>query len=276
MLSLRELQLRFGAALAPEAGAATADPALLAVIDGRGALDAADRLAIYAEMYRARLLDVLREDFTRVRSAVGDEAFEGLVGRYLARQPSSHPSVRHVGGRFAEFIAGETDAPPFLADLARLEWARVEVFDAPDADTLRLADLQSIAPQAWPALRFRPIPACRVLTCAWPVHQIWTAAGAETVERPLPAAPVAADIRVWREEWSVSHAAMSPREGQAFRLLQRGEPFASLCAALAEDLDPEAAAREVGSFLLRWIEDGLLARLPGAEDACAAPPGGHR
>jgi hypothetical protein len=262
MLSLRELQLRFSAALAPEADL-PADPALLALVHGGGALDAAGRLAIYAGMYRARLVDVLRDDFPRVLAVVGDDTFEALAARYLARHPSTHPSVRHVGRRFADFVATGPDAEPFLADLARLEWARVEVFDAADAEPLRLADLQSVPPADWPALRFQPIPACRVVECAWPVHEIWAAAGAGTAE-PVRAAPAATVVRVWREEWSVSHAAMGEREARAFRLLQQGAPFAALCAALGDDLDPEAAAREMAGLLLRWIEDGVLAAPAGA------------
>ena len=36
--------------------------------------------------------------------------------------------------------------------------------------------------------------------------------------------------------------------------------FAGLCAALETDGDADSAAREMGAILLRWIEDGLLAR----------------
>lgn len=109
MLSLRELQLRFSAALAPDRDgtAAPADPALLALIEARGALGPAARLGIYADMYRARLVDVLREDFPRVLAIVGDEGFHALACRYLARHPSLDPSVRHVGRDFAGFLASE-------------------------------------------------------------------------------------------------------------------------------------------------------------------------
>jgi hypothetical protein len=259
MPSLRELQARFSAALTPGRSGA-ADPALLGLIDGGGALDAAARLAIYADMYRARLEDVLRDDFARVLALVGDDTFTALATRYIARHPSTHPSVRWLGARFADFLAADADVPPFLADLARLEWARGGAFDAPDAEPLRLDDLRSMAPEDWPGLRFRPIPACRVIACGWPVHQLWAAAGSDA-PAAWPAIPAPTVIRVWREGWSVSHAAMPEREQTAFRLLQRGEPFAALCAALGDTLDPETAAREVGGLLLRWIEDGLLARL---------------
>jgi hypothetical protein len=110
--------------------------ALLAAVNGRqprcGAAD-----PIYADMYQARLLDVLRDDFPLVLAVIGDEAFCSLAGRYLARHPSEHPSVRYVGRRFTDFVAADETVPPFLADLARLEWARVDVFDALDGEPLR-------------------------------------------------------------------------------------------------------------------------------------------
>jgi hypothetical protein len=268
VLSLRELQLRFADALAPIPG--EIDPALLELVSGNRALGPVERLQIYADMSRARLIDVLRDDFPRVAAALGDEAFRALAGRYLARHPSTHPSVRHVGRRFADYVAGQAAFGPFLGDLTRLEWARVEVFDAADAEPLRLEDLESIPPARWPALRLRPIPACRVIECAWPVHEIWSRLEAGLPVSDLDASPKATAIRVWREDWSVSHAAMGELERRAFPVLQRSEPFAALCAALGGDLEADAAARAVGSLVMRWLADGLLTRLP--DEALVARP----
>ncbi|HXH82856.1 MAG TPA: DNA-binding domain-containing protein [Candidatus Tectomicrobia bacterium] len=264
MLSLRELQLRFASALVPDgdeaSGAGRLDTQLVELVERREPLTPAERVAIYAGMYRARLVDVLRDDFPRVTAIVGDEAFQRLAARYLARYPSTHPSVRHVGSRFAEFLATDGGVHPFLADLARLEWARVEVFDAADADPLRLADLQAVSPEEWPALRFRLIPACRMLESTWPVHRIWAQAG-ESEGGPVDVEPEPTAVRVWREEdGDVSHAAMTAREAEALRLLDRGESFGTLCARLDRDLDPDDAAHEMAGLLMRWLADGLLAR----------------
>jgi hypothetical protein len=269
MLPLRELQLRMAAAItgAPaDAGApgGAVDPALLAVVRGRGGLGPAQRLDIYADMYRTRLLDVLREDFPRVAALLGADDFRALAHRYLPRHRSTHPSVRYVGRWFTDFIASDPVLPPFLADLARLEWARVEVFDAPDAEPLRRSDLDSLSPSEWPTLRLRPIRACLVIECAWPAQEIWAAAEDQPPSRTSADRPEPTTIRVWREGWSVSHAAMGDLERRLFPLLERGEPFARLCAAAERGLESEAAAREVGSLLIRWLEDGLLARRPGS------------
>ena len=53
---------------------------------------------------------------------------------------------------------------------------------------------------------------------------------------------------------------MGAAELRALRALDRGDTFAGLCAALETDGDADSAAREMGAILLRWIEDGLLAR----------------
>jgi hypothetical protein len=255
MPSLRDVQLHFFGAVA---GGVAPDAELGAVVCGQGELDAAARIAIYADMYRARLLDVLREDFPRVRAVLGDEAFSGVASRYLALHPSVHPSVRHLGAGFADHLAVEPGPCPFVADLARLEWARVEVFDAADAEPLRLADLQAIAPEEWPRLTLRPIAACRVVTAGWPVHRIWAAAAGPGVEVEWTAAP--ATVRVWREGWSVSHAAMGVTETAALRAIEHGASFAEVCTAVEGGRDADAVAHEVGALLLRWLEDGLLAR----------------
>jgi hypothetical protein len=242
--SLRELQGLFWRALVdPEA----TEGVLPLVAAGR--LPARARLGIYAGMYRARLLDALRRDFPRVAAVLGDEAFAALAEDYLAAHPSSHPSLRHLGGELPAFIAAGSSRglPPFLADLARLEWARVEVFDAPDRPPLSLDDLRSVPAAGWAELRFALVPAVRLLAVDWPVHRVW-AGEAE----PGALAPGGVALRVWREGFLVYQAAMDPPEAEALGRLAAGEPFGACCEGLD---DPEAAAR----LLLRWLGDGLLA-----------------
>jgi hypothetical protein len=260
VLALRDLQARFFRAIAGSPGPSASegfDPALVQVVAGRGRLRPADRLDIYAQMYWARLHDVLREDFPRVAALLGPERFSTVVCAYLARNPSTNPSVRHVGRGFAEFLGASEEAPPFLADLARLEWARLAVFDAPDAQPLRIDDLRAVAPAEWPGLTFRLVPAVQLLQSAWPVHELWAAA--EEGRLPERVRPAATSIRVWRDGFMVYQASMDAREQLALMRVVRGEPFASVCAALEAVMSPEEVAREAAQLLLRWIEDGILA-----------------
>ena len=264
MPGLRELQACFFRSLTrvPEGGSPSFDPVLVRCVEGKGQLGPEQRIDIYAQMYYARLREVLHEDFPRVAAVLGCADFDTVVRAYLVDHPSTCPSLRHLGRQFAAFLdtRAETASLPFLGDLARLEWARLDVFDAPDGELLRADHLQDIAPEAWPGLRFRLTPACQILHSDWPVHEIWAAAEKD----PPRYECVRVDkttLRVWRDGFAVYHAKMDAIEHAAFDRVLAGDPFAAVCGAVEAFLPEEEAAAAVGSLLLRWIEDGLLARL---------------
>jgi hypothetical protein len=259
MPSLPELQHAFLRSL--QAYAATArvptplDPALSTIV-GTGSLTAADRVGIYAEMYWTRIVDALCEDFPRVLAAIGAERFHELGRAYLAAIPSTHPSLRHVGRGFADFLAMRArEVPAFTADLARLEWARLAVFDAPDPQPLGREDLVRLAPDAWPGLWLRLVPACELLHAAWPVHEIWASDAPAASWQPQPTV-----LRVWRQGFVVYQTSMERSEHQALERLRTGASFAEICALLSGSADDDRVAAEAGSLLLRWVEDGVLER----------------
>lgn len=248
-LALPELQRLFFQRI----GGAPADPALLAAVAPSPTLDSDGRLGVYADAYFWRLHGVLRDDYPKVAAVLGPDALETLARDYLAAHPSDNPSARHFGRHLAAFLDGRADVAPFLPDLARLEWARVDAFDAPDARALTLADLRTTAPEDWPGLRFVAQPSLIVLRSAWPIHAVWAS------PEGTPFTPAETVVRVWRApDWRVLHGPMDAAEERALGALTAGEPFAVLCETFAY-LEPEAAARETAALLARWVEDGLLA-----------------
>jgi hypothetical protein len=236
--TLRELQSVFWRSLTP---GRDPDPALIAVVSGTPELPPPARVGIYVGMYSARIIDALTEDFPKLAGLVGGERFETLVRDYIARQPSTAPSIRHIGSAFPEFVTEHEGRP--LGDLARLEWARLDVFDAPDAEAITVADLRAVPADEWPALRLALLPACTRLVTAWPVHRVW-------IDDALPDVPARTALRVWREGAAVYQTAMDDRE--ALDRLAAGEPFGLVC----EEIDDAA---EAAALLLRWIEDGIVA-----------------
>lgn len=263
--TLAELQRGFFRSIAarPGAGRDAFDPAVLAVIAPSATLAPAERLGIYADMYFARLQDCLREDFSRTVELMGDDAWDGFARAFLAAHPSRYPSVRHVGTPLAAFLASHppagvaVDAVPALSELARFEWARLDVFDSPDAEPLTGADLAAVPADDWGALRFRPIPAFAMFTSAFPVHRLWTP------DAPLDPSPAPTVLRLWRQDFKVFHSPMDPTEVAAMTQLVAGAPFASICEAIADGTSMEEAAPKAVGWLARWIEDGILGSLAG-------------
>ena len=269
--SLRELQSAFWRSIT----STRVDRRLLGLVEPSATLVPAARVGVYADAYLSRLREVLAEDFPRLATILGPDRFTELVRDYLTRHPSTNPSVRHLGRDMARYLAERMDVPPCLADLARLEWARTEVFDAPDSDVLTTDDLRAVPPADWPGLRFAPIPALIVLHADWPVHELW--GGADVSQ--LSASPTV--IRVWRDPTdAVFHAGTDAGVATALERLLAGEPFAAVCGVLAE-VPPLEAARHATALLARCVEDGLIARVTSlrARKIAASPgwsaPEGH-
>ena len=264
MLSLRELQARFFYSIARPVSPGGEewqgfDPLLVQSIQSQGQLGPQDRLDIYAQMYCARLLDALIQDFPRLSAVVGDEQFRSLGRTYLRQYPSTHPSLNYLSVHFAEFLTTQAVSSilPFLPELARLERARVDVFEAPDREVLCLEDLQRIEADAWATIRFPVIPALKILTCEWPVQLVWKEEAFTARDHLNPMTTV---LRVWRQDFAVYQASMDVIEHTALSALQAGESFAAVCAALEPLVTIGDVSTTVGSLLLRWIEDGLLMR----------------
>ena len=247
--ALRELQALFWDAVNGRPA-----PGLEALVVSTDSLGSTERLGIYSGMYSGRLHDVLAEDFEHVAVALGGDRFAAAVRAYLAAHPSDQPSVRHLGRHFPDFLSADppSGAPPWLADMARLEWARVEMFDAPDATPIDQDCLRGVPEDGWPDLVLEPIPALTVLESAWPLHVLW-----EGEQAPAPAPT---SLRIWRQDGVVFHTAMDRLESEALARLQSGQRLGEICEAFSH-LEPDAAAAEAGALLARWVEDGVIAEL---------------
>ena len=249
--SLPELQALFWDAIASAPGEAHPSPWLSYWIHPGERLDPEQRVAIYADMYWARIRDVLRGDFARTAEILGEERFDELARGYLAARPSRHPSIACVGEAFADHLAARlpTGAPPYVPDLARLEWARVEAFTAADRAPLRLTDLHRMSADELPDLHLRAVPSLTLLDLGWPVQRLL--AGDESTD--LDAEPTM--LRVWRQDFLVFHATVDTVERPPVTMLARGATFAEIADACS---DPNDAA----ALLARWLEDGLIRKGP--------------
>jgi hypothetical protein len=237
---LAALQRRFHALVVGGAG----DDRLLT--DSGGA-------AIYRHMYRARLHGVLATDLPVLRCALGAPHFAALADAYLAACPPRSFTLRDLADRLPAFLAASADAPPWAADLARLEWARADVFDAADAAPLGRDDVFAAADL--PALPLRLVPASRVVALDWDVDRLWS----DVTERGggEPPAPSPRTVLVWRRGVRVVHRTLDDDEAAAITTIAAGATFATVCARLADGgADPAPRAAEL---LVRWVDAEALA-----------------
>jgi hypothetical protein len=163
MASLRELQRSFAAALRdPAVECPVAPPA---------------RLAIYRNNVAANFRGALEASFPVLRRRVGDDFFRQLAHHYRERFPSRSGDLHWVGRDFAAFLAAHLADGDYawLADLARLEWAREDAAVVAVAPPVGADALAVFPAEQLEHLRFTLQPSLRLVESPYPVFSVWLA-----------------------------------------------------------------------------------------------------
>lgn len=232
----------------------------LVIADARA--DAAERLGVYANAYRLRLLEVLGNDYPALRAVAGEDAFERIGRAYIESHPSDTPSVRWFGRHLPEFLRAAE--PGLLADIAAFEWRKGEVFDAPEAEALAIAAVAAVPPESWPQMRLLLQPALRRLDLRWNAPALCQA---QEAERELPPAEQGEEVvhwLLWRDaELDIRWRSLGDDEAAALDAVMDGASFGEICELLCQWVEPEDAAMHAAGLLKRWIFDGLVVELEG-------------
>jgi len=127
-------------------------------------LSAPQRVGVYHGMYLTRMREALESDYPGLARFLGPAAWERLVQSYVEAHPSRSTTLNVLGQDLPDFArTARVRRPAFCRDLARLEWAVTEVFDAPETPPLTEAALAAVAPGEWERARLVPVAALRLV-----------------------------------------------------------------------------------------------------------------
>ena len=220
-LALRDLQRAFAAHLSGED-----QPALVAEI-----VPAAQRLRIHRHHMIDSLASALAATFPTVQAVVGADFFLGLAPAFVGRSLPSQPVLAEYGAGFSAFIASQDVGRdlPYLADVARLDWALNLAFHAPAGGRLAAADLAANPADRLPSLRLSLAPGTVLVSSPYPLDRIWAASQPGAAADPVDLAAGGVRLLVLRRP-----------DDAAFVALSAGE--AAFVAGLGEGLSLEEAA----------------------------------
>lgn len=218
-------------------------------------------LGLYRDAYILRLIEFAENDHELLRAYLGDEAFDAMARAYATAHPSHTRNARYFCSSLPGFLREATPyrEHPQLAELAALEKALNDAFDAADAVPLDAAALAAVAVEDWPALTFKPHPSVTRLNLATNAAAIWRALRAGT-EPPAPyLLDEPARLIVWRQD-QAKFRELNAGEALLWDEAAKGASFAGLCELAATYQAPESAALHTASVLRGWIAAAFLAR----------------
>jgi len=133
------------------------------------------RFNIYRNNYYVAVINVLKERFPVTERIVGEEFFKATAREFVERTPPIGQSNLGYGADFPKFL--ETFPPvadlSYLADVARLEWARFEAAISADEPTVSSQDFNALDPAHAARVHFKLHPSLRALVSGYPVYDIW-------------------------------------------------------------------------------------------------------
>jgi hypothetical protein len=223
-------------------------------------LGSLERLEIYRRSYQARLVECLADDYPVLQRTLGEETFESLCRAYIAKHPSTEPSLNRFGRHLADFCRDHPlPDPHFAADLASLEWAVVLAIHAPTAPPLTSQELARISPESWPEARLVPNPSLGIYAFGYPVNAYFTARSRGDATAPPTARK--SSVAVYRTEQSVWRLELTPPMVTLVEALSRGDTLGASLSLVAAELQglPEAeAARSVTTWFSQAVSSGLF------------------
>jgi hypothetical protein len=197
----------------------------------------------------------------KLATALGPVDFHNLVTDYLLAHPSADPSVRFLGRHLPDLLRSHALGAqrPWLADLAALEWARIDVFDRIDQAPLSLDELRASLERGAQHLAIGAISALALVRAGHAVDDVWRQLHTEGRVSSVPAARECTML-VWRaSDRYVYHRTLDASEDAAFPAVLGGVRFGALADLLGETHEVSEAARVLVRLAAKWVSERLLA-----------------
>lgn len=226
-------------------------------------LTSTERLGIYQQGYKLRLLECMSKQFPVLEYALGPQLFRAFCEQYLVTYPSQSYTLGELGLRFPQFLS-ETrpdrdlpqeereDWPDFLIELAQFEIAAFQLFDAV---------IEEVYPRAVVTTadaRLALAPAMRVHHYHFPINPYYQAVSRG--EKPALPYPGNSYVALLRQEYRLGMFDLNAPQYLLIDAMRNGESIGGAIERLAthHNISLEEAQHRWNTWRPRWIELGFF------------------
>lgn len=222
-----------------------------------------ERLQIYHEAYRLRLIDALRNDYPALEAYIGEENFALVATEFIATNPSQHPSLRWFGEKLPQFLREHPEWKLHIqiAELAKFEWVQMMAFDAADTSLATIDDVRALQPEQWMIMQLEFHSSLERLSCYSNAPKLWNALIKDEAEIQVEISENVQEWLVWREDLQVIYRPLDTAEAWALDNFLLHKTFADTCGGLCEWFAEEQVPMRAAQYLQQWISAQLITKI---------------
>jgi hypothetical protein len=235
-------------------------------------------LRAYQVNAQATAKRVLASTYPTLAAMLGEETLAALALILWQTHPPCCGDLGEWGGALPDLLASHPDlqAWPWLADSARLDWARHVCERAADA-TFDADSLHRLGDTAPAQLQIQLKPCVKLVTSAWPVARLWSAHQLDETQGEQAAAQALQDgqaetVLIWRQPWQAQMQCLPANQIAWMSALLQANQTAQPHDAptLAHLLDHHAAADfNFTAWLSEALNQGWLWRIAARAEKSA-------
>jgi hypothetical protein len=201
--------------------------------------DPAKRFAVYRNNVVANLVDGLCETFPVCHELVGDDFFRAMAVVFIRNNPPQSRILTEYGSHLPDFLRDFEPAAdlPYLADVARLEAARVTAWHAADAEPLVPESWSAMDPGQLSLVCVEAHPSVQLVRSCYPVFSIW-AAHQDQGDLSAIRMDDAEDVLIIRPQLDVGVLDLPPGGADFLLALSQGRPLGT-AADTAQEQTPQ-------------------------------------
>jgi hypothetical protein len=218
-----------------------------------------ERIEIYQGMYVLRMADALASDYPSLKHFLGEHGFFELVRDYVQVYPSRSYTLNRLGDHLPEFLmnARGQKHQAFLADLARLELAVAEVFDAPEGASLSASQIGAVRVEEWERAVLRVVPAFQLLSLRYNAND-YTQAVKQAKRVPRPRLKQAW-VAIYRRGYAVYRHELPHAAHDLLFDLARGICLGQAVQAALERPGRRPQEQQLFRWFREWVSGGIFA-----------------
>ena len=197
------------------------------LINESSRLTAARHLNIYRQSYIARLRECMKNQFSALAYALGEELFQMFADQYLDAYPSGSYTLNDLGRRFPDFLeatrpdAGQEEKElwiDFIIELAQFEYTLSLIFDEHSDEEIKPAT------EATPDETLKLAPLCRLFHHRYPICRYYL----DVTRKKKPELPFEEDSYsvVARNNYRLSLLEIKPAQYYFLEILAKGDSIA--------------------------------------------------